>query len=289
MSFDLGIQFGTAVGAGEQLWDNVLGIAQTLQLVQYTSPLTWVRLGGEEAIRYLTDPEHGERRRQQLEQARQIVIGLQELLQAIANDPAFFTVHGAELGRIAGNQSGSWFHEDFMRRSTFMKGQTVGEIAGRVIVEIALMFLGPEEWIARGIVGAGQAVRYSGKLVRAVREFMERIPGLSRLLRRGTSAADEVAGGMRSTGEVVENVGEIGGTTSRSIPEPSHVPNTPELVRGGEFPEEAVSPSRSVESESPSRRTPEPESEPEPDSSSVADEMEGDSPGVSGARTAAEQ
>ena len=227
VSFVNGVKFGVAVGAGEQLWDNVLGLVDLAELSLYFNPVTGPMLAAEEGIRYALDPEHAAKRRRQVEQAREIVAGLQELVVAIANDPAFFTTHGAELGRITGHQAGSWFHEDFMLQSTFLKGQTVGEIAGRVILEIAMLFLGPEEWIVRGVVGVGQAARYSGKLVRAVREFLERIPGLSRILRRGAGAAEEVGGGARAIGELADTAGDAGRAADEAMevvtPQTRHV------------------------------------------------------------------
>jgi hypothetical protein len=113
----------------------------------------------------------------------------------MVKDPAFMTVHGGELGEIAGHHAAAWFNDGFMRMSVGDKGELLGKVTGRVILEIALLFLGPEEWVARGATALGQGVRISGKLAKAIIELMEKVPGLRKILqaREGFTALREAA------------------------------------------------------------------------------------------------
>jgi hypothetical protein len=112
--------------------------------------------------------------------------------------------HGRELGEIAGRASGRWFHDDFMERSTFDKGYAIGKVEGRIVFEIVALFLGPEEWVARGAAAVGEVARLSGPLRRAILAFIERFPALRRLLvagREATTVAREAALAERTVAE----------------------------------------------------------------------------------------
>src|SRR5262249_44043409 len=122
-------------------------------------------------------------------------------------DLGFMAEFGQELGEIAGRSAGRWFNSDFMRRSTFDKGKTVGEVAGALLMEAVLLFLGPEEWIARGAALAGEAGRASSRLGKAAVKLLEKSSTLRPLLRLRQARLGAGVGGavaaVRETEEVV--------------------------------------------------------------------------------------
>lgn len=213
-AFNGGIYVGITEGALVGLWENVVGLAQ---LLLWTSPAYWTYRGAGELIEYLRDPAAYEAQAgQTLEQAQALMAGLGEFLVEVVRDPDFLVIHGEELGEILGRRAAEWFNDDFMRRTPFEKGRTVGVLVGRILIEIALLFLGPEEWIARGAVAAGQVVRVSARMERAVLAILERLPSLRRFLelRRaaggGARVAEETVTGARTVERVVEGAGETG-------------------------------------------------------------------------------
>ncbi len=213
-AFNGGIYVGITEGALVGLWDNIVGLAQ---LLLWTSPAYWTYRGAGELIEYLRDPAAYEAQAgQTLEQAQALMAGLGEFLVEVVRDPDFLVIHGEELGEVLGRRAAEWFNDDFMRRTPFEKGRTVGVLVGRILIEIALLFLGPEEWIARGAAAAGQVARVSARMERAVLAILERLPSLRRFLelRRaaggGARVAEETVAGARTVERVVEGAGETG-------------------------------------------------------------------------------
>jgi hypothetical protein len=191
----------------------------------------------EETVRNIVDEAHRAERARQLEQAQEIGEAIVQLIGEMITDRAFMISHGEELGEIAGRASGRWFSTDFMAMDTFDKGFLIGRIEGRILFEILALFLGPEEWIARGGVLIGQGVRVSARLSRALLELIERIPALRRLMtaiREGALAAREAAAAERAlaeTGEAISDASRIGDEAS-------------DLVRAGDATEDAAGASR---------------------------------------------
>lgn len=261
--FNGGVMAGAPVGALEGLRDMVVGLAELLGLAVEFSPLGMAWHQAREAYRMITDPE-GYRAEQvrQFEQARAIGETIVSLVGSMINDPAFMIAHGRELGEIAGRASGRWFNEDYMRRSTFDKGYTVGKVEGRIVFEIVALFVGPEEWIARGATAVGEVARLSGPLRRAILEFIERIPALRRLLaagREATTAVRETAAAERALAEGGEalsdaaRAGEGGADLARGSGATDEgaraLEGTAEEARGGRAADEAAEPGRAATAE----------------------------------------
>ena len=207
-AFAGGLHVGMTEGALVGLWDNVVGL---VDLLMWMSPIYWGYRSASELVEYVRDPAGYEQRLAQTrEQAQALMEGLGELLAEIATDPGFLVIHGEELGRALGQSAATWFNDDFSARSPYEKGETIGMLAGRIFIEIALLFVGPEEWAARGALAAEQTFRVSARLERAILAIMERIPALRRLLelRRAAQAAREAVQAERAVGAGVETVSD---------------------------------------------------------------------------------
>lgn len=207
--FGGGILVGIFEGAASDLWSNIVGIGE---LLLYLSPLYWAYRSARDTFECLSDTEAcAARAAEQRAQVEALLAGLGELIVLVARNPDFLVDQGEELGLIAGQRAAQWFDDDFMRRTPYEKGETVGMVAGMIIMEIALLFLGPEEWIARGLAAGGQALRVSARLERSMMHLFERVPALARLmeLRRASTGAhllEESAGAVRTGEHAVEAV-----------------------------------------------------------------------------------
>ncbi|HEV7642851.1 MAG TPA: DUF4157 domain-containing protein [Pyrinomonadaceae bacterium] len=212
--FISGVNVGVPVGAAKGLWDMLAGLVQILELAESTSIGGLTRMGVQEAWNYATDPEgYQSNKIRQFQRAREIGGAIVELVGNLIADPAFMLVHGEELGEIAGRASGRWFNGEFMTRGMFSKGETVGEVMGRIIFEVAALFLGPEEWLARGSALLGEGAHVSGALGRAIMEAIEHIPALRRLLltSRGVgTAARETAVAEHAVAEALPEAARLG-------------------------------------------------------------------------------
>jgi hypothetical protein len=180
--FQMGAMAGTVEGALEGIWDAVMGLLDLLHLAIQLSPVGLASRGVKELTDYLRDPEAY---RKQMGESQAKVTALatafKELIEKVAKDPTFLSTAGEEFGKLIGRQTGDWFSGAFKEKSTFEKGRTVGGVWGRMAIEIAMLFLGPEEWVARGATAAGQAARGSSKVRRAILEIIEHIPALKKL------------------------------------------------------------------------------------------------------------
>lgn len=210
--FSIGATVGLVEGALEGLWDNIKGLAE---LIFKMSIFAQVGRTIAEVESWWRDPaQYAAEKAKAWVDAKDTMSALYTLLEQMLKDPMFLTLHAEELGVIAGESSADWFNDRFMRMDTFEKGELLGTIAGRVLLELALLFLGPEEWVARGAVAAGQAMRLSPKLTKAVMLAMEKIPALAKLmkLRPGASALREavVAGKeLKSGAQALEGAKDV--------------------------------------------------------------------------------
>lgn len=205
--FSAGIYLGLSEGAVLDLWNNVHGLAE---LALWLSPAYWAY----RAIDCASNPVACQAQRAETAQTMEALrTGLPQLLAAIARDPSFLVTQGHELGLILGQDAANWFNNSFMRRTPYEKGETIGIAIGTVVMEVALLFLGPEEWIARGGAALAQAGRASAGLRRALVRLIEGIPALRRLMElrgllRGTRVAGETAEAVRAGERVVEGASD---------------------------------------------------------------------------------
>jgi hypothetical protein len=211
VQFNFGAEAGLLLGAAKGLKDFFAGLIELLEMLYQVSPVGLVNHGFEELVQYVSDPEaYSKRRRAQHQRSVEIAKAILGVVQGMFNDPAFMLAHGREFGELSGRASGQWFHGDFMNRTTFRKGLAVGEVEGRIVFEIVALFLGPEEWIARG------AVVVSGPLRLAILKLIQRYPVLRRLMlasREASTVARDAAAGERALaggGEAVSDLGRGG-------------------------------------------------------------------------------
>jgi hypothetical protein len=214
MMFQVGGLVGELQGVWEGLRDMVLGLIELAGLaIEYTfgSYITQLR----EAIDAIENPdEHQRRQMARLQSWLDTTEAVFELVTTMFNDHAFMIQHGRVLGEVAGREAAQWFNEDFMRRTQFEMGRAVGRILGRIVFEVAALFLGPEEWIVRGATAVGEAARATRLLRGPIMELLERLPALRRILvsgREGAIAGRELRAGERALSEG----GELAGTGSR--------------------------------------------------------------------------
>jgi hypothetical protein len=220
VEFYLGVQGGTLIGALKQFVDDVTSLAELVAEVPLPG-LTPIPLGGGatspttlgdlwDLARLGTQGYVADRQRK-AEQRSLLIQGLWHVVQQIVSDPSFMTQAGADLGRVAGEHFGGYFHGDFMQLSSLQRGEVVGEIAGRITLEVALLFLGPEEWIARGASAAAQAARAT-RVGARIFEALRASEVLRPLLRLGSEAAElERLGEAARVGKnVVEHAGDVG-------------------------------------------------------------------------------
>ncbi|MGB7202814.1 MAG: DUF4157 domain-containing protein [Pyrinomonadaceae bacterium] len=224
IAFNGGIMVGIPVGALEGVWELFVGLYELGKLAVEFSPIGMAWSSGKDVYRMITDYEkYDEEETKKIKERQAIAGAVIDLIIDMFKDPAFMLEHGRELGEIAGRSASRWFNEDFMKRSTFDKGYTIGKVEGRVVFEILALFLGPEEWIARGAAAAGQFAKLSGPLRKAIITMIEKVPALKKMMDASKLAkgerllgeaaelasgagklADEVGGGTRITDEAAE-------------------------------------------------------------------------------------
>ncbi len=207
LAFNGGVQLGAPVGALESLKDNVVGIAELASFVaKYLTPQGLLQLGIKEGIEFLQDPQgYKAKRAAQARYAQEVKRGLTEFIEQMRRYPAFLIEFGYEIGQQVGQMAGRWYNTDFKKASPFWKGFKVGRVEGYVVFEIALLFLGPEAWVARGVSAAGKALRTS-RFARRLIDLLEHIPGLRRILQ-----ANRYVGKIREAEKAGGTVTRVGG------------------------------------------------------------------------------
>lgn len=213
LAFEVGGIAGLIQGAAEDLVSNIEGIFELVGMLAWHAPI----LAGHSLadVRDLwdsvTDPQgHAARQAAERQFYSDILQGFAQLAAEIANDPSILLSHGDALGQIAGSEVARWFTGTFMAMSPFDKGRAVGRVEGMVVMEIALLFLGPEEWIARGVSATAQAMKAT-RLARELLAMVEHIPALARILSAGREAgqvAREAGTGVRVATEVAEETAQ---------------------------------------------------------------------------------
>ena len=186
-AFSAGMFAGIHVGAVKDLWNNLEGLWELAKLgYEYSIPGLTEKVI-REALAYGADPEAYKRKKQaEAEYAKELATAIWAFFQRISSDPAALVGTGESFGLAAAEYASQWFHGDFLKRSALMQGETIGEGIGMLATEIALLFLGPEEWVARGVVAAGRASKLAvegTRLGRYVIELLEKAPEIARILK----------------------------------------------------------------------------------------------------------
>jgi hypothetical protein len=217
------VMFGATVGLVKgivlDLWDNVAGLLQLLWLLSPAKPLTdAVR----ESIDAGMDPKgHQLRKQAEAAELRAFIDAVSAGVGTLLADPGFIAEFGEELGEIAGRGAAEWFNDDFMARTPYEKGEAVGELSGRALVEVLLLFLGPEELLLKPAALAGRGTRLAARAEEMAARLAEHVPQVRKLLelreaRVAAKGAVELAEAGRAAG-VAEEVVTTSGRRIRSV------------------------------------------------------------------------
>ena len=248
----VGQSVGIIIGAGEDLYHNLAGLAElagmgirafgelplAYKLAPLAGPMAPAALLSYESARLLLgDPEAIARQRRVAE----VVQALSKFHQYIQEHPDAFLSLGEELGRHAGKAAGEEIYDKVLNEPDYYwRGVAIGRWAGMVLMEVALLFLGPEEWILRGAVAAGRAGTLAAKTAaRALREtavgrkvlsILRETPELSRLLRVAREG-DEAARGVAAGGDALTAAAKAADDAEPFVLEGSHTPASPDWAR----------------------------------------------------------
>ncbi len=186
--FAAGNMIGVYWGAITDFLQNVVGLGElAMLLVRYGTPIGQAYGDIKKGIEFIQDPSGYKNKQQEEARAkREIIEGVYEFMMTIQKDPTLMMEIGEQLGIVAGAETAQWFDEDFVDKQTpFEKGMTVGKFEGTILMEVLLLFIGPEELLAKGGSAAGSlAMKFKGveKLVLRIGEVLEKVPVLKRLM-----------------------------------------------------------------------------------------------------------
>jgi hypothetical protein len=122
-----------------------------------------------------------------------------EFAEYVQSNPDALVVEGEDLGQALGEFASEYFENMvLLEPDYYWKGVAVGNIVGRVGLEIALLFVAPEVLAARGVAtsarAAASAIRGS-RFAQRVLKVVDDVPGLRKLF----GAIDDLVRGTTST------------------------------------------------------------------------------------------
>lgn len=156
----MGLREGEAEGALLSLKDNVVGLAQIAEWAFWNlTPAGQLR----DTYEWLTDPAGKlTREREKAQRISDFVHGMKQLAVSIAQDSGI----AADLGEALGEAAGEYIarlRADFASATPHDKGVMIGKGIGYIAMEIALLFVGPEELIAKVPTAVTRIARGGGK------------------------------------------------------------------------------------------------------------------------------
>ncbi len=209
--FFTGFQIGVPIGAVKDIYDQLKAVSELIVKVY----LFQIEL--EKKVK--TNPQ-------------KIWEDLIEFAYSIADKVISF-LDAEKLGLSIGNAIAHEIDENFVKKNAFDQGKYLGEIAGMLIMEVALLFIGIEE-----ISGAVKAIRTTAKALRETRfglEVAEKMSATSKPLKaileaRGLrfgekSALAELKEGKVAVEEATE-AAKLSRTSGKLRKEPFKVENT---------------------------------------------------------------
>jgi flagellar biosynthesis GTPase FlhF len=214
LKFSGGMYVGIPVGIVKDIWSNVQGLWELVKLgYEYAGPGVNEKII-REAAEYGANPEaYKKKKAAEAEYAKQVAINLTAFFMRVRSDPAVLIGTGESFGLAAADYASQWFHGDFMKQSAFWQGETIGSAIGMVATEIALLFLGPEEWVARGAAAIGRGAKAAAeatKIGRYIIEILEKAPEILKIFEAGKAlkAAEEAAEASRAASKVEKGAEE---------------------------------------------------------------------------------
>jgi hypothetical protein len=195
-AFQAGTLAGIPEGVVRDVWDLLKGLYELAGLAWDITKWTIPPYAAYRAIKsgfaegYALYKGEESPSAKQARETRELVEGIAAFMKEVATKPNFVFDTGEAFGVLAGGAAAKWFNEEYIVKTPFWKGYTVGVVEGYLLLEIAMLFVGPEELALKGI----SAVAKSAKATKAgleVLKVLEKIPALRRILeaKRATSAA----------------------------------------------------------------------------------------------------
>ena len=89
-------------------------------------------------------------------------------LERVSEDPTIMVRISSEISQVVGENFGEYVRDEFMPMPAEQKGYTIGTIIGRVILNVVLSVVGPEEVAGRGVIALLQA----SSMARRARRFL---------------------------------------------------------------------------------------------------------------------
>lgn len=196
LAYTAGLHAGIPVGVAEDVASNIAGLLEIVKVIG-----EFLIQPAMDAAMALYDYDlYRQVKREEAEHARKVIDAITAFSAKVVSDPTFMIGTGDALGAACGEMLATWFHGDFMKRSPLEKGFTVGRGIGMAAAEVAMLFLGPEEWIARGAIAVGR-VAHGSQLFRVLTETLEKVPGITRLL-KAKHELDEAQKALKATKKV---------------------------------------------------------------------------------------
>ena len=138
--------------------------------------------------------------------AKDLIEGLPQLVDKLKTTPDIFSETGLQFGTLIGKEAARKFLKEFVPASPLEMGIIVGKVEGYIALEIAMLFVGPEELGLKGISGAARILKGT-RLGAAVLELLESIAALKRVL-KALKLVPEVATEASKGAKVVEGATE---------------------------------------------------------------------------------
>jgi hypothetical protein len=268
--FIAGKTTGVPVGAAKDVVDLLKGIWELVKLGVEMSP-TGIAYGELSALVHGTESPTVRR----VKMVKEFLEGFYQFAVHVKNNPNFLFESGEGFGRIIGEEAGQWFSEDFVMSTPFDMGFKLGVIEGYIALEVAMLFLGPEELALKGISAAARAAKGT-RLGQEVLRILEKIPALKKVLdaKRAAALAKEGSGVVKAEQELkagtnlAEEGKQLEQSATKGIPEKTAPVSSPptskvETPKAPELPKEAQSPSK-VEPSAKSSASPAKRADPKP-------------------------
>ena len=136
-----------------------------------------------------------------------------EAFKAFVANPAFLATPAFSIGDAVGRSVGKTLHDKLLSSDVSVsdKGYVVGEVIGRVIIEVVMLVFAPEELLLKG--GAKTGIE-AGKAAKAIEGLASEVPALRKLLelkelRTGARVVEEGTD-AKKIGTAAKALGEAG-------------------------------------------------------------------------------
>ncbi|BDV31555.1 eCIS core domain-containing protein [Microbacterium terricola] len=251
--FTAGLIGGIPYGAAEDVASNLIGLAELVKgIVEFLLKPVF-----DTALAIYDYNLYKMYKQQEAEYAKQVIEAIIAFGAKVASDPKFLIGSGDALGGACGELVSQWFHGDFMTKSAVEKGFAVGRGIGMAAAEVAMLFLGPEEWVLRGAVAVGRVAKGS-RLFRVLAEIVEKMPEVARLLKvkheldeakkalNATKKAETIATAAEDAAKgkkIAAAAGDVPkGPPAPKVPEVKAPPKAPEVKAPAKAPEPKPAP-----------------------------------------------